>query len=166
MANRKESLRIEKASRAYSNIPDMTVREFRTFLELEQIYPGADISYESASFIAKNDDGKEEETKPDLKVIRQPDNKKIFIEITKEKRNGKDPKGRERRIMRKAAPDCAYVVLYNDSLKRIQVKYKGYNFFKKENKRRVSKESSPEMKPKFIRMNPMIPSKPTGTSAH
>lgn len=118
------------AGRLRASIPNRTERMFYVFLE--QVFPNANISYESTAFSAIID-GREKTTIPDFKVVR-PDDKTIFIEITRDRRNGTDPKEIDRRIMKEAAPDSIYVVLYGGNLKKIQTKYEGYNFFKNEKK--------------------------------
>lgn len=147
MANRREALAVEKASERYNKL-ERTERLFRVFLE--RVFPGAEISYQAESFTAPNDNGIPETTIPDFRVIR-PDGKIIFIEITKERRNGIDPKERDRKIMKKAAPNSPYVVIYADTLKKIQAKYKGFDFFKSEKRKKIIKESLPEMKPRIVK---------------
>lgn len=133
MANRKEILEIKKISDSLiPNIPGRTERMFYIFLT--KIFPDSEIYYESTSFTIKNGNGKEE-TVPDFKVVN-PDGKTIFIEITKGRRNGSDPKERERRIMKEASPNTPYIVLYNEDLKKIQMENDNFDFFKSEKKRR------------------------------
>lgn len=60
--------------------------------------------------------------------------------------------------MKEAAPNYPYVVLYGDTLKKIQRKYKGFNFFKNEKKKRRGRELSPKIKPRFVRVNFMASS--------
>lgn len=120
---------IERASLTLG-IPKRTEATFCVFLL--QIYPeGTKISYEAEPFTRKNEKGEDESTIPDYKIIK-PSGKTIYIEITKDRKNGSDPKERERKIMKQAAPDSPYIVLYCDALKRIQKKHRGFDFFKKE----------------------------------
>jgi len=130
MSYRKECERIEASSKQF-DISKRTERIFRVFLE--QVFPDANISYEAKSFTAIID-GKEETTVPDFEVVRR-DGKTIFIEITKDSRNGADPKEREKRIMEQAASDVIYIVLYNNDLKKIQREHPGFEFFKKDGRR-------------------------------
>lgn len=134
MTNRQETLRVEReAEKLEGTIPNGAERAFCVFLK--QVFPGADIVYEPEFFTATNDDGKTETTRPDFRVVR-PDGKTIFIEITRNRKNGTDPKERDKMIMKKAAPNYLYVVLYADALLRIQRKNDGFDFFKKEKKKR------------------------------
>jgi hypothetical protein len=137
MANIKEA-RMERAAKKFEkSIPDRTVRMFRVFIE--ESYPeGTVFLYQSESFTA-NIDGKEETTCPDLKIVRPGGKKIIRVELTKSKRNGTDPKERERKIMKQKAPNDIFVALYCDNLKRIQTKHKdgGLNLFKVEKKKKT-----------------------------
>lgn len=152
MASRKESLEVEKAAESFNFIKGRTERIFIVFLHRVAFPDAISISYEAKTFTSH--DGKET-TKPDCEVVRR-DGKTIYIEITKERRNGTDPKERERRIMREAAPNCPYVVLYNNTLKKIQEKHKGYDFFRED--KRIKKRKEMDLlpyknpRPKTIKM--------------
>jgi hypothetical protein len=164
MANGKELLVDSVAESFKSLIPKRTERMFHVFLKLEQIFPGGDITYEADPFTITNADGTRETTIPDHRIIRS-DGKKIYIEVTKGKKNGTDPKGRERRIMKLAAPDVTYVVLYNNALKFIQRKYEGYDFFKEEKKRKKDKESSLGVKSGCVKIDFSSPINPSNFNA-
>lgn len=143
MVNKKES--VEIASKQFK-IRDRTERIFRVFLG--KVFPDANISYEPESFSAINYHFARETTRPDFRVIR-PQGKTIYIEITKDRRNGTDPKLREKEIMKKAAPNCIYVVLYGETLLKIQKKYEEFNFFKSK-KKKVSQSDLPQNKAKKL----------------
>jgi len=138
MSCRKECERIEASSRQF-DIPKRTERIFRAYLELK--FPEAEISYEAESFSIINEFGKKETTTPDFRIVK-PDGKRIFVEITKSSRNGTDPKERNRRIMKQAAPKDIYIVLYNKELKRIQRECPGFEFFKKDGRRREKSKNN------------------------
>jgi hypothetical protein len=136
MVNMKEAPMERAAKKFESSIPDRTVRMFRVFIE--PYYPeGTEFFYQSEPHTATID-GKEETALIDLKIVRPNGKKIIEIEITKSKRNGTDPKERERKIMKQKAPDRIFVPLYCDNLKKMEIKNKdkGLNLFKNEKKKR------------------------------
>jgi hypothetical protein len=144
MANRKESIDI--ASKRYP-IRNRTERIFRVFLD--KVFPNANIAYEPEPFSAIIYRREKHPTIPDFALdpmmgaattrpdfrITKPNGKKIYIEITKDRKNGTDPKQDDKEIMRIAAPNYPYVVLYGDTLLSIQRKYREFNFFKSEKKK-------------------------------
>jgi hypothetical protein len=162
MLNRKES--IEIASKQF-HIRGRTERIFRVFLG--EVFPDANISYEPEAFSATTYRHEKHPTiadfalspmmgtattRPDFRVIK-PNGKKIYIEITKDRKNGTDPKLRDKEIMKKAAPNCAYVVLYGGTLMKIQKKHAEFNFFKEERKIKIADDLSPKKKPKCIKVD-------------
>jgi hypothetical protein len=136
MANIREALIEQQAEKFRASFPDRTVRVFRVFIE--PYFPiGTKYFYQPDEFTAIIN-GKKETTRPDLKIVR-PDGKKIIrMEFTKGKRNGTDPKEREKEIMKQAAPNDIFVALYCNNLKRMQMKFRdeGLNLFKDEKKKK------------------------------
>ena len=152
MSNRKEFFLIEREAEKYRTaIPDRTERIF--YLFLKQTYKDARISYEARTFSAFID-GKMRTTKPDFEIV-ESDGKITFMEITKSRKNGTDPKEIDKKIMEIAVPNCPYLVFYAGELKQIQRENPPYDFFKsKKRKREKIKLSSKKRNALPVKFNP------------
>ncbi len=92
-------------------------------------FSNARITYEPAEFSA-DIEGKTRSTIPDFQIDYLNTGRSVYVEITAAKRTEGDPKARQKKVMRQAAPDIKYIVLYRDCLERIQNKYpKEVNIF-------------------------------------
>ena len=78
-----------------------------------------------------NENGKPEGTIPDFFVQNTTSpHKGVFVEITTASGDSQtDPKVKQRRVMKSAAPNDRYVVLYREHLERIQEAYPDIDFF-------------------------------------
>ena len=96
-------------------------RRFAKFLL--QTNPGLIIEYEPEIFSYVDENGKLKLTIPDFVIInpRQGESaRKTYVEITLAQLNGSDPKARQKEVMKNAAPDIHYTVLYAHNLKSVQ----------------------------------------------
>ena len=110
-----------------SKIPGAMEQQFFLYLSEEHIRQGAEIIYEPHVFRIYGRDGNTESTTPDF-LIRFPDGRCCYIEITTSDLNGKDPKGRQKRIM-SHFPKVDYRVLYKADLRKIQEENPRFSFW-------------------------------------
>ncbi|MEK7517430.1 MAG: hypothetical protein AAB583_02680 [Patescibacteria group bacterium] len=112
------------------NHPDIRgVIEQQLYLLLRNKLSGAEIRYEPYEFEHTTEDGKTEKTIPDF-YIRKPNGAVTIIEVTAALWSpANDPKEKQKRIMREAAPNTKYVVLYRHNLTSIQSKHPEISFF-------------------------------------
>ena len=109
-------------------IPGKMEQQFFLFLLEQFSSQGASVVYEPHSFKIYDRNGKAESTTPDF-LIKTSDGICYYIEITTRELNGRDPKGKQRRIM-SHFPDKKYSILYREDLKRIQEENPQFSFWR------------------------------------
>ena len=97
-------------------------QEFARFLL--QKSPHLIITYEPMEVSYFDERGIERKTIPDF-TVENPHSpngrdRTTYVEITLAAFNGKDPKGKQKEVMRNAAPNARYIVLYEQNLRAIQ----------------------------------------------
>lgn len=112
--------------------------EQQMFLLLKEMFPDWRITYEPLIAWIINPDGTRKGAKPDF-MLEKPDSKRlILLEITTQRNNGKDPKEKQKRIMREAhneiirqmhVENLTFLVLYRNHLVRIRTRHPGFDFF-------------------------------------
>ena len=101
----------------------------KIFATLLLLAPNLEIIYEPTRFEHQNGGVVPDATVPDFRVTNLQTGIETFIEITRSFRNGNDPKKRQKRIMREAAPDTRYIVFYGEKLRALQDRRPEFNFF-------------------------------------
>ena len=124
------SSRIIKSEKDIVFIKNKSERAFAVLI-LERD-PNLLVVYEPIMFETEDPQGRTRGTLPDFYVVH-PDHpsRGIFVEITttlKKEERIQDPKGRQRWVMQKAAPDERYVVLYGENLQNMQMKHRHLDF--------------------------------------
>jgi hypothetical protein len=100
--------------------PHYSEREFaRLLFEKTEL----EIYYESTQFEYQNRRDESPATVPDFRVVNLTTGVETFIEIT----TSTNGKGKQKSVMKEAAPDTHYVVFHRDKLEAIQNKFPEYN---------------------------------------
>lgn len=99
---------------------------------LLQMVPDVVITYEAVLFEGVGTDGIQRCTIPDFQ-LDFPTGRRVYVEITRRDLSAEvtvdgsaktiDPKERQKEAMQAAAPDTRYVVLYGETLRRIELKH-------------------------------------------
>lgn len=108
-------------------IPGKMEQQFFLFLLEQFSSQGAIVAYEPHVFKIYDRNGNAEGTAPDF-LIETSDGTRFYIEITTRELNGKDPKGRQKRIMSNF-PEIDYRVLYRADLRKIQEDNPRFSFW-------------------------------------
>jgi len=107
-------------------------KEFARLL-FDRLKEGSRIEYESTMFQCNSEHGKNgKATVPDFKVSNFRTGRVTYIEITTSSET-KNPKQRQKDVIKEVAPEERYVVLYKEHLNHIQEKHSEYNLLKRKN---------------------------------
>ena len=107
-------------------IPGISEQQLALFLIRER--PHLEVAYEKVIFEYVKDDGRLIGTTPDFRITNTRTGQVVYLEITTASLNGKDPKERQKTVM-KSHPGVRYTVLYRENLRLIQEKHQDYRFF-------------------------------------
>lgn len=105
------------------SIPGISEQQLALFLFRER--PHLELAYEKVIFECHKDDGKPIGTTPDFRITNTRTGKVAYLEITCGSIDGKDPKSRQKMVMR-SHPDVRYTVLYKSNLEGMQRKHSDY----------------------------------------